>query len=307
MKIEIKKRNVYILLVIFVVLIVYLMFNLVIFGKEKDFVFKDNKFSYSQERPRAEFILKYNGSVDGVNQYEINFASRNFLEYKTRIYGLYFVPKNNSGILPGVVLLPGGGGTKEVESKLARMISEQGYAVLTIDQRGVGQTGGYYLSIEDDYKIFLEGKEPTQYLSVYDVLVSFDVLSEQKGVDKNNIIVIGESMGGRYGLIATALEKRIKGFIGISSAGFHINPNDKNAYTPFLLSIDPDNYIKDISSRKIYMLHCDNDSVVSLESAQVTFNKANDPKKFYIAKNCNHGYSEEMKEELISDLNEVFN
>ena len=34
------------------------------------------------------------------------------------------------------------------------MIAKEGYAVLTIDQRGVGETGGYYLSFQDDYSVF---------------------------------------------------------------------------------------------------------------------------------------------------------
>jgi fermentation-respiration switch protein FrsA (DUF1100 family) len=112
-------------------------------------------------------------------------------------------------------------------------------------------------------------------------------------------------MGGRYALIATALDKRVVGVITISSSGFHIK-EDSQPYTPYFLSIDPDNYISKISPRQVLMLQGDNDSIVSLEDAKYTFNLAKEPKKFFIAKGCGHGYCENMSEEFKKDLNVLF-
>ncbi len=83
-----------------------------------------------------------------------------------------------------------------------------------------------------------------QHLAVYDVLRSFDFLREQKEIDKNNIIVVGESMGGRYGIIASAIDNRIKGVIGISTSGFHISINPLIEGNDYMISVDADNYIR---------------------------------------------------------------
>lgn len=272
--------------------------------KEPVYQFKENKMYYSQNREKPDFNIFLNYTNDSTEVYSVNFKSRDFLNYSTTIYGLVFVPRNKENV-PGLVLLPGGGGTKEQESTLAMKIAKLGYAVITIDQRGVGQTGGYYLSPEQDYSFFTKGNEPIQHLSVYDALRSYDVLKEIKNVDKNNIGIAGESMGGRYAIIAAALDNSLKGAIIISSSGFHIQ-NDGKVYTPYLLSIDPDNYIKDISPNHLFMLHGSNDTVVPLKEAETTFSLAKEPKKFFIAENCNHGYCDKMYYELKSDLEVLF-
>ena len=241
---------------------------------------------------------------DNVKIYRVNFESRNFLEYKTKIYGLFVTPKNKTNI-PGLILLPGGSVTKESESILGEKIANMGYAVLTFDQRGIGETGGYYLGIQEDYNIFSQGKEPIQHSSVYDALKAYDVLKKINNINKNNIAIAGESMGGRYAIIAAALDKRLKGVIVISSSGFHIQ-NESMPYTPYLFSVDPDNYIGKISPNYVFMLHSLNDSTVPLKDAKITFELANEPKKFYEVKDCPHGYCEKMFEELKEDLRIMF-
>jgi uncharacterized protein len=187
------------------------------------------------------------------------------------------------------------------------MLVNKGYSCLVIDQRGIGETGGKVLNLEEDYNLFISGKEPIQHLSVYDALRSYDLLKEVKGVDKNNIAIVGESMGGRYGLIASAIDKSIKGFIGISTSGFDVKRDRFSKGNIFLLSIDPDNYIGDISPNPVFMIHGDNDTVVKIENARNTFNKAKDPKKFFVAEGCGHGYCDvKEREELLNDLREIF-
>ena len=74
----------------------------------------------------------------------------------------------------------------------------------------------------------------------------------------------------------------------------------------YLVSVDPDNYISSISPNRVFMLHGTNDTVVPLKDAQITFDKAKEPKRFFIAANCSHGYCEKMDEEIKKDLEEMF-
>ena len=186
------------------------------------------------------------------------------------------------------------------------MLANEGYASLTIDQRGIGQTGGLYPSMEQDYEISKQN-EPIQHISIYDALHSFDLLRDIREIDKNNVIMMGESMGGRYALISTAIDKRIKGVITISASGYHVSQNDPSSYTDYLVSIDPDHYINKIFPRDIIMFHGTNDSLISSNSAKQTFNLANQPKKFYLAEGCTHGYCDKMQSDLLNSLKETFN
>jgi uncharacterized protein len=278
-------------------------------NKEKNpYEFKGNRLSYSQERGEIDYnkiLIEENKTF---NVFKVNFNTRQFLDENIRVYGLLFLPENanENKKVHGVVFLPGGGGTKESRREIAEEIIKMNYAVLVIDQRGLGETGGSFLSFDEDYRIFKQEKEPMQHLAVYDVLRSFDFLMKINEIDKNNIAIVGESMGARYGLIASAIDKRIKGIVAISTSGFHVSINPLAEGNNYLLSIDPDNYIDKISPNKLFMIHCANDSVVKLEDAQKSFAIAKEPKKLKIFENCAHGYNPIMRDELRNDLKDIF-
>lgn len=274
------------------------------YPKPSIYEFKYNSFRYSKDRPKPDYSLSLNSENGSLKIFNINFKTRNFLDQEARIYGLLVIPKNKENI-PGLIFLPAGQATKEGRLPLAKKISELGYAVFIIDQRGVGQTGGTYLNFNQDYQVFEKNKEPFQHLMVYDVLASFDVLKEIDTIDKDNIALIGESMGGRYAIIAAAQDDRIKGVIGISTSGFGIF-NDGTKQNSYLLSIDPNNYIGRISPNKVFMIHSTNDSLIPFKDAQNTFNLANNPKQFYQIDKCDHGYCEEMFPYLEESLNLLF-
>jgi len=289
------------LFIVAIILIAYFSIQ----NKNKDkYSFQNNSFSYSKNRGDPVYTISLSQEKDNLKIYNVSFESRNFLEYKTKIYGLLIMPKEKTNA-PGLILLPGGSVTKETESTLGEKIANLGCAVLTFDQRGIGETGGYYLGFEDDYNVFSKGEEPVQHLSVYDALKAYDVLKKINNVDKNNIAIAGESMGGRYAIITAALDKRLKGVIVISSSGFHIK-NENMPYTPYLISVDPDNYIGKISPNYVFMLHSANDSMILLKDAKITFDLAKEPKKFFEVKDCVHGYCEEMFEKLKQDLKVIF-
>ncbi len=290
--------------------IIFILVFLVILGgiiffytREKTdiYQFKGNKLYYSQERGIADYEILSREENDSIEILKIKFKSRPLLTEELSIYGLLFMPKNSEN-LPGVIFLPAGQATKEGRTELLMRIAKEGYAVLSIDQRGVGETAGSYLSFEQDYEIFSQGKEPMQHLAVYDALRSFDVMKEFKEINKNRIGIIGESMGARYGIIAAAIDKRLKGVVSISSSGFHIGINPLQPGNDYLVSVDPDNYISDISPNFVMVLHGTNDSVVPLQDAQTTYRKAKEPKRFFIAEGCEHGYCEKMWNELKIDL-----
>ena len=221
------------------------------------------------------------------------------------IDGLLRIPESNTKV-PAIVLLPGAGVTKENEQGLASILSNIGYASIAIDQRNLGG-----IDPQGDLEMFISGIEPVEYRMVYDVLKATDVLRAQPEIDADNIAIIGSSNGGRFAIIATALDPTIKGVIGISTSGYDtdsIDParvSDMEAYT-FYRSIDPDIYIGQISPRRVVILHSFNDTIIPYGMAQKTFGKAGEPKAMYNVTDPTHGYTGSMQQYLEQELRTIF-
>jgi len=272
-------------------------------NKEKDeilwLVDKNGYLFYPLDRGNISFNRKTINETESLTISRIIFPSR-----KGNIYSLLVLPKSISEHIPGIVLLPGVGVGKESELELAKKIAELGAAVLVIDQRGVGETGGIFPSLDQDYESFLKAQEPYQHLMVYDALRAYDLLYSAPFVDPDRIIIAGESLGGRVAIIAAAIDRNIKGVLVISSAGFDFKAKGDLKKDVYLLSIDSDHYIEQISPRKIVMIHNAYDKIIPLTSALKTYSKAQEPKQFVLVNDtsCNHGYCDSMYDGLVDAL-----
>lgn len=222
------------------------------------------------------------------------------------VQALLRIPENASSS-PGIVLLPGAGVSKEGEQGLAAELSKMGYVTLTLDQRNKGA-----INVDQDLELFRAGLEPVEYLMVYDALKAADVLSVQPEIDSERLAVLGESNGGRFAIIACALEPSLKGVIGISTSGYgtgEIDPAsvaDSEAYR-FYLSIDPDTYLSALPPSRLVMLHSFNDTVISHELALRTFALAEEPKAMYNTTEETHGYTASMRPYLEKELSLLLN
>ena len=259
----------------------------------------DGYLSYPLDRGTVKFQRSNLGGNESILVSKVIFQSRG-----SNIYGLLVTPAYAETLPPGIVLLPGAGVSKESELELAKSIAELGAVVLVIDQRGVGETGGYFPSLDEDFASFMSNAEPHQHLMVYDALRAFDLLDQAPFVDSERIILAGESLGGRIAVIAAAIDRNIHGALIISSAGLDFNEKGDIDKDRFLKSIDSDRYIDLITPRKIVMIHSINDSIIPLSSAANTFSKAEEPKQFYLINDtsCNHGYCDAMWPSLVESL-----
>lgn len=221
------------------------------------------------------------------------------------IQGLMRFPPSK-GKVPGIVVLPGAGVTKEDQQGLASDLADMGYATITIDQRNRGA-----INPEADLELFEKGNEPVEYSMIYDALMAAKVLRDQNEVDPENIAMLGISNGGRFAIIATALDSEIKGVVGISTSGYQTGSIDKSMVDEgvyrFYRSIDPETYIASISPRKVIMFHATNDSTIPYDMAEKTFELASEPKSMYTVNGTTHGYSSSTKEELKKELATILN
>lgn len=300
MKRILKNNN--LVLVIGILLILSGLFGIIFNQDDKWSVTEEGLLSYP-ERDDIQY------SVIDVDDSNSNYTV-SIIEYTSRsrtVPSLLTIPrKTNDEQMPAIVVLPGAGVTKENEHGLSVILADMGYASIVIDQRDLGA-----IDLESDVERFKTGVEPVQYLMVYDALKASDVLRDQTEVDASKVAMLGSSNGGRPAIIATALDDSLSGVVVISTSGYDssaIDPaqvKDKLAYE-FFRSIDPDNYVAEISPRPFVMLHSINDSVIPYGSTQITFEKAEDPKSFTAIDSKTHGYTGLMHPYLKEGLELIF-
>lgn len=218
-----------------------------------------------------------------------------------KIKALFRIPANSSSS-PGLVLLPGAGVSKEAEQGLAAELSKMGYATLTLDQRNLGS-----VNTERDLELFKAGLDPVEYTMVYDALKASDVLAAQPEINPEKLAILGESNGGRFAIIACALNPSLKGVIGISTAGYGTEEidsslvDDPEAYQ-FYRSIDPDTYLSSLPPAKFVQIHSFNDPVISHDLALRTYSLAKEPKAMYNVTEATHGYTASIRPYLEKEL-----
>jgi len=265
---------------------------------------EDGLVTYPQNRGAVEYTKTVMNDTQAFTLSKIIYVSKG-----EEIYALLRVPKTiGAKKIPAIIILPGAEVTKEGMQDRAEKFAEWGYATLTIDERGnTGETKGA-ASLDSDYASFAGGTEPVQHKMVFDVLRAFDFLKGEGYVDAKNIAVFGESMGGRYAIIAGAVEPRIKAVIGVSTSGYGSlgKQFSDGGVARFFISIDPDAYIGKISGRKMLMVHSRNDTIVPIDAAQETFGYAKEPKEFITVEYRTHGWHRDMAPPMEEELRKIF-
>jgi dienelactone hydrolase len=234
----------------------------------------------------------------------VSFQSRG-----ANIAALLRVPRSGSNgdkakrSIPGVVLLPGATVSKEREQNLARYLADGGYASITLDQRNLGG-----IDPKADLEMFLKDEEPAEHKMVYDALAAGQILRSQPEIDPARIIYAGESNGGRFAIIACALDRNARGVLAISTCGYGTNAAvasagglDKNLVR-FYRSIDPETYLSRITPRPLVMIHSRNDTIIAYQLAEQTFALAVQPKRFHAVDCSVHGYCSQMNEAIKEEL-----
>ncbi len=250
---------------------------------------------------KPDYQLTLLETADNYTLHGVNFTSRD-----VTIKGLLRIPRTEDRV-PGIVLLPGATVTKESEQGLAEYLRGLGYASIAIDQRNLGG-----IDMEGDLAAFLRDEEPTQYKMVHDALSAAGVLRDQPTIDPARTLYLGESNGGRFAIIASALDSDACGVIAISTCGYGIDAAVASGkiqdpdMVRFYRSIDPDTYPNEINPRKFVMIHSLNDTIIPYDSAQQTYMKIGGRKSLHTARKEGHGYSAEMNPFLEKELAEMF-
>ncbi len=265
-----------------------------------------------------EGILEYIVSVPQYNQSppeddgNSTLSAVTFQSRDTNMAALLRIPwqkpdaDEKNGSIPGIVLLPGATVTKEREQKLAKHLADLGFASITPDQRNLGG-----VDAKGDLQMFLKGEEPTEYKMVYDALAAAEILRAQSEIDPKRIIYAGESNGGRFAIIACALDPAAKGVLAISTCGYGTDAaiasqgvTDRDLIR-FYRSVDPETYLSKIAPRPLAMIHSRNDTIIPYRLAEQTYARGMQPKSLHTVGCSVHGYCAEMSGAMEEELKKM--
>lgn len=188
---------------------------------------------------------------------------------KERIHGWYFPTSNPDSVKDGPVVLFCHGNAGNISHRLetAELILHLGASILLFDYRGYGKSDG----------------SPSEENVYADAEACYNWLVEQKGVNPEQIIFFGRSLGGA---VAIELARRVKcGGLVVESCFTSAEEMGKRMFPLF-----PIKYLlryKFDSIRKIGSLTCPvlvthspDDEIIPFEMGRRLFAAANEPKQF---------------------------
>jgi len=241
-------------------------------------------------------------STDNYTLQEVVYES-----FGDNVYALLRVPKNVTNP-PVVVVMPAASITKEADAATAIALCNMGYASLTLDARGIGETGG---DAQNDWAAgfaeFEKGGNPAQYKQVYDALKGLDYVKSRSDLDGNNVSILGESIGGMWAVVAAGIEPSFKGVITISASDFDFNDTSDANATRFIKAVMPSAYLDSLTPRKLAMFQFNDDQVTLMADGKALFDKASEPRAWHQYNGSVHGLwspliADDVHQELIGML-----
>jgi len=204
---------------------------------------------------------------------------------------IYVRPKGK-GPYPGLVFLHGRGGSKRDIRDLAPLITEAGYAGIAIDCQYHGDRNPRGKNIYSEYA---HNNREAAIQTVIDGRRAVDFLQSRDEVDRSRIGLLGGSMGGIFGTLLAAVEKRITASVLLVAGGdwkmlasksqhpdaraLRKKDVDMDSFARILAPIDPLNFVDLISPRPVLFQLGKLDDIVPAETGRLLFEAAKEPKE----------------------------
>ncbi|MCI0393510.1 MAG: alpha/beta fold hydrolase [Chloroflexi bacterium] len=128
-----------------------------------------------------------------------------------------FYPASATGRAPGVMLLHMNGGQRQDWDQIAPQLAKAGYAVLAVDMRGHGETGG-----SSDWQ---QTPDDLQQVWAY--------FTGRKDVDPERTAIVGASIGSSMALLAAVAEPAIRTVVLLSPGLNYFNVTTDDAITAY--------------------------------------------------------------------------
>lgn len=179
---------------------------------------------------------------------------------------------------PSVVVVHGAGSRKENHADFARLATASGWAALTFDLPGHGES------------------EPEMTGAAVDAVISMvHLLAVQEGVDERRVAVRGSSLGGFLALCAAAAAPEIAGVIaicpasedhlarGVRAGRFEMRAGDSVDLEAWLVAQDVGEAVERIAGRPLILMHAEGDTQIPSDHSEDLYERAGEPRKLVIA------------------------
>jgi len=205
---------------------------------------------------------------------------------RVKIHG-WFVPAENA--YATVLYFHGNAGNVSHRVEIARMFYDKGINFFIIDYRGFGKSSG----------------TPAEEGTYLDGIAAYNYLTEERKIPPEQVIIYGKSLG-----VAIAVDTAIKVKAGllICESGFTSTKDmakDMFKFIPLWLftgqKYDTLSKIDKVSIPKL-IIHSQNDEIVPFSHGKRLFEKANEPKEFYVMRGGHNDafyiYNKEVMERI---------
>jgi uncharacterized protein len=184
---------------------------------------------------------------------------------------------DGSAPAPGVVVVHGASSRKENHADFARLAAANGWAALTFDLPGHGESEREFTGAAVD-----------------DVIGMTHLLGSQPGVDGGRVAVRGSSLGGFLAICAAAAEPEIAGVIAICPASedhlaagvrqrrFEMRVGDPLDLEAWLAAQDVGDGVERLAGRPLILMHAEGDTQVPSERSEQLYARAGEPRKLVI-------------------------
>ena len=185
---------------------------------------------------------------------------------------------DDRGPWPAVVVVHGAGSRKENHADFARLATANGWAALTFDLPGHGESDGE-----------MSGA------AVESVISMVHLLAAQDGVDPRQVAARGSSLGGFLAICAASAATEIAGVIAICPASeshlargvrqgrFEVRVADSVDLEAWLMAQDLGDAVERLEPRPLILMHAEGDTQIPSDHSAELYDRAGEPRKLVIA------------------------
>ena len=240
-------------------------------------------FDYDSSTPFDVTVLSEK-EKDGVTIQDLTYAAAdpNYTSQTSGKIAAYLVKPSKAGSYAGIVYLHGLGGSwgnrKEFLDEAVSLAKNGVVSLLPTGQFPwvVSYTG---IGEEDQMNVIKQ---------VVELRRSFDFLLAQPGVDSKRIAFVGHDYGAMNGAVLSGVEKRIKAYVLMAGDSnysdwdimYFSKPSNEDPYRKQMSAVDPITYLPHAAPSELFFQFGGNDSFISKQAADESFNVASKPKKF---------------------------
>lgn len=192
-------------------------------------------------------------------------------------YALWLPESESPEPVPGVVVVHGASSRKENHADFARLAIANGWAALTFDLPGHGESDREFTGA-----------------AIQDVIAMSDLLAVQPGVDGDAVALRGSSLGGFLAICAAAEAPQIAGVIAICPASedhlargvrqgrFEMRVGDPVDLEAWLAAQDVGGAVERLAGRPLILMHAEGDTQVPSEHSEELYERAGEPRELMI-------------------------